>query len=60
MSYEGSTFYRRVGGAQSEWFTAGAAEGVCVCVRMHKRAHVGWCIVVAAALAGIASSLHRS
>lgn len=56
MSYEGSTFYRQVGGAQSKWFTAGAA-GVCVCVHVC----VGWCIVVvAAALAGIASSLHSS
>lgn len=55
MSYEGSTFYRQVGGAQSEWFTAGAA-GVCICV--HMCVCVGCCIVVAAALAGIASSLH--
>lgn len=59
MSYEGSTFYRQVGGTRSEWFTPGVAGGgVCVCV--HARACVGWCIVVAAALAGIASSLHSS
>lgn len=31
---------------------------VCECVCARACAHVGWCIVVAAALAGIASSLH--
>lgn len=35
-------------------------ERLVVCVRARVRARVGWCIVVAAALEGIASSLHSS
>lgn len=44
----------------------GWLEVVCVCGSVCMRAHVhvhvrvGWCIVVAAALAGIASSMHSS
>lgn len=51
MSYEGSTFYRQVGGAQSEWFTAaGGGEGVVVGVYSGGSSVDG----------GIASSLHSS